>query len=120
MGTLTLTKSSFWPLSVFTVRLFMIIPLSPANFMVAWSCPLPPGGIVQGTDGSLATVHPHEVVTPDRVTLAKETLVTLKVKNASVSLGLAMYSFMAESQARMESGTGTSVRFFDGTYGALF
>src|SRR6267154_2823414 len=95
--TLARINSVFSPLSEWIVTALVSRPVLPARFRIASSLPSLPGWRIQGEDGNLATVQPHEVVTPSITTTLVEIFVTLKVNIASVSFVFAVYSFSIES-----------------------
>src|SRR5882672_1895393 len=86
-GIVTCTSSDFIPAVLSTVTDFMIVPLLPRKSTVTLIGPLVPAARCQGCSGSLATVHPQEVVTRLIKTSAEEIFVRLKVRLAAVSPG---------------------------------
>jgi hypothetical protein len=97
-GTFTVTKSCFTPALLSTVTAFTILPLLPCTFITTSIGPPALGPKCQGRDGSLATVHPHEVRTAFTSTSEELTLVNQNVNDTLASPAPAFFSLLSASQ----------------------
>src|SRR5437867_4999996 len=116
-GRSTLTVSCLNPALESTLTPLAIRPLLPRRLTVTSSGPPAAGARRQGWEGSLATVQPQEVRTLLTNTSAEETFVSQKVKRASVSPGLALYSFTSASHLRALGSLGGAGARGDSTRG---
>src|SRR5882757_9215709 len=106
--TVALTYKAFGPLSVFTVRVLILVPPGgvPANCMVAEISPFSLGTSFQGVEGNFATVQPQEVCTKLMMTSPEEIFVRLKVNSAAMVPLVTLTDFCSASKARKFSIAG--------------